>query len=371
MSNRHSQQELDLGGDDSQRPEDSIWATPEPEDFQSRPMQQYQTFVARDEANAGNLSNTLSFWDTLPKYGVALNQQESMRNERGDLPDYERAFQYGGRDYTLIVSAARLKGPDGLGYDVYPSEREQLVEAALRYLACQQARGFYTAHTNAPAPRAGVVFTIYQLRQLLAQRGRYYKDREIRDALRVMRNCSIRVRTARKRIAAEDEMSILDSCRRLSKDGDIESNDTRWRAVFNERVSAAIAHCDYRQFDYDQMVRCKSALARWLYLALSHRWRNASPANPMRLTLREVQRDSGFLRFSALGKSAGGLDKALAELVRVGVLGSYDRDEERGPRKVLCDITYTLHATRGFAQQVIDANMRQRKNPTSGISTDA
>jgi hypothetical protein len=313
----------------------------------------------------------LSFWDTLPKYGIPLNQQESMRNERGDLPDYERPFRYGGREYTLIVSAARVKGPDGYGYDVYPSEREQLVEAALRYQACQQARGFYTPHTNAPAPRAGVVFTIYQIRQLLAERGRHYKDRDIREALRVMRNCSISVRGANKRFAAEVEMSIIDGCRRLSRDADIEGSDTRWRAVFNEHVSSAIALCDYRQFDFDQMARCKSALARWLYQALTHRWRNASPANPMQISLLDVQRDSGFLRFAERRKSARGLDKALDELVGAGVLGSYERSEERGTKNALVNVAYTLVPSADFTRKVIEANVRQRKFPTNGGSSDA
>jgi hypothetical protein len=359
------------GEEDSEMLEESIWARPAPEDFEGKQMQQYQTFIARDEAEKRNLSNTLSFWDTLPKYGIPLNKQEAMRNQRGDLPNYERAFHYAGREYTLIVAAARVKGPDGLGYDVYPSEREQLVEAALRYLSCQQARGFYTAHTNTATPRAGVVFTIYQLRQLLAERGRHYKDRDIRDALRVMRNCSISVRASKGRLTADVEVSILDSCRRLAKDEDIEGSNTRWRAVFNAHVSRAIAVCDYRQFDFEQMVRCKSALARWLYIALIHRWRNASPAHPIHISLLDVQRDSGFLPHGRLYKAAAKLEEAILALQDVGVLLRVDREEERGERSKLLNVHYTLHATQAFAQKVIDANMRQRQFPTNGSGEEA
>ncbi|MCG6942706.1 MAG: hypothetical protein LJE69_15815, partial [Thiohalocapsa sp.] len=214
------QGELDWDAQDSQLREDAVWARPAPEDFRGRVMQGYQTFISRDEAEQRNLSNTLAFWDALPKYGIPRNQQAAMRNEHGDLPDYERVFEYSGREYRLLVRAARVKVDGHLGIDIYPSEREQLVESALRYQACQQAQGFYTEQTNASTPMAGVVCTIYQIRKLLAARKRHLTPAEIREAIEVLYHCRIGVCATDRRKRVVANMPIIGEYHKLDKDGD-------------------------------------------------------------------------------------------------------------------------------------------------------
>jgi hypothetical protein len=363
-----NQGELDLyREDDSDLRDENVWRHPEPEDFHGTQMQQYRTFIARDTSQKRNLSNSLSFWDRLPKYSIPLNQQQSMRNERGDLPDYEQVFEYGGREFTLVVCPARVKGPDGLGYEVYPSEREQLIEAALRYLACQQATGFYTTQTQDIQGGAGVVFSIYQVRRLLEQRGRHYKYREIRDALKIMRRSVFHIRGAEKNVVADLDLQIIEHIDRISDCGDLEDSGTRWIVRFNHHVARAITSCNYRQFDFDEMVRCKSMLARWLYQYLVHCWRNASPRHPSRVSLLSVRRDSGSLPHKRLYKAAAKLEEALDQLVGVGVVERLEAEELRGARNKLLDVHFTLYPTRAFTQKVIDANMRQRRfPPTNG-----
>lgn len=342
------------------RAPESIWATPEPEDYARPVIKHYQRFVARTRGS-GQHSNSISLWDLLPKYGIPLNQQEAMRNERGDLPDYERPFEYDGQRNTLVVRAARIKGPDGLGYDVYPSEREQVVESALRYLACQQAKGFYTRRTNAPTPVGGVVFTIHEIRKLLAEHGRHYRPREIREAIEVMRYAGIGVRGERDRRRVIGYTSILSGYGQVLEPGEAEASDSaQWYVVFNSAICRAIETRDYRQYEFRQMVRCRSPLSRWLYLALIHRWTNVSPLNPMRITLLEVQRDSGFLRHKALPRCAQTLEKALGELAEGGVLSRFEIHKERAGRGRLIDAIYTLHATSDFRGEVICANKRAK-----------
>jgi hypothetical protein len=333
-----------------------------PEEFGNQTMRHYQTFLLRHGQQSNQQSNSMPLWDLLPKYGVPRNQQAALRDERGDLPVLEQRFEYLGQRYSLYVEAARVMRADGLREDVYPSEREQLVESALRYLASQHPRGFYTINTNAEAPVAGVVFSVHEIRQLLAKRGRHLTYRDIRESLYVMLRCYIEVDTA-DRTASFGGPIITGVQRVAATNGEtVDGDNALWRVVFNSHISQAIAQCEYRQFDFDQMVRCKAALSRWLYLALVHRWRNASPVHPLRTSLQEVARDSGFLGQGQVRKAASKLDKALDELKRVGVLRDYDREEQRGSKNKLLDVKYTFHATPAFSGQVIDAHLREKRS---------
>jgi len=289
-----------------------------------------------------------------------------MRDVRGDLPEFQREFQYRGRTCRVRVRAARVRDSDGLGIGVYPSEREELVESALRYLACQQAQGFYTERSNAPQPVSGVTFTIHQIRMLLRERGRWLRHEDIVQALEVMRYCSITIETGDRR--RDYGSPIISGVRRMAVDAgdDVDSEGAVWNVVFNRLVTGAIEERAYRQFDFDQMVRCKAPLTRWLYLALVHRWRNASMTHPMQMSLRDVQRDSGFLDYGRFRQAAEKLAKSFEELKEMGVLRDVEVEAELGPRQKIMDVSYVLRPTKTFVTKVVKANQRSAKLPTNG-----
>jgi hypothetical protein len=82
---------------------------------------------------------------------------ESMRKDGIYLPRLERDFQHRGETYKVTIRPARITGRDGMDKEYYPGPREELVEEALRKLACDRLNGVYLDD------QAGVQFTIYEL----------------------------------------------------------------------------------------------------------------------------------------------------------------------------------------------------------------
>jgi len=52
-------------------------------------------------------------------------------------------FQHRGETYKVTIRPARLTGRDGMDKEYYPGPREELVEEALRKLACDRLNGVY------------------------------------------------------------------------------------------------------------------------------------------------------------------------------------------------------------------------------------
>ncbi len=67
-------------------------------------------------------------------------------------------------------------------------------------------------------------------------------------------------------------------------------------------------------------MRLSTALARWLYKRLVHRYRNASLFDAYSFLFSSVQRDSGFLNNKRMSANVSALDAALDELRAEGVL---------------------------------------------------
>jgi hypothetical protein len=103
-------------------------------------------------------SNTIELYDAVPKY-FALKHMEDKRENGKYLPILQRDFEHRGEQYHLRLRPARIQYEDGSEREYYPSYREELVEDALRKIACDRLNGVYlNAH-------AGVQFTLYELRK--------------------------------------------------------------------------------------------------------------------------------------------------------------------------------------------------------------
>ena len=83
------------------------------------------------------------------------------------LEHHVAEFHHMGRAFTRTVYPARVQDLDGVYRDFYPSANEELVEHALRKLAVEQQAGYFDKINHC----SGVVFTLYQLRQELENRG--------------------------------------------------------------------------------------------------------------------------------------------------------------------------------------------------------
>ena len=125
----------------------------------------FQKFLPQED----KYSNTIEFYDAVPKYFTNKRQIADMREGPEGreiyLPTLEREFKYQDTIYSLKIKPARAEDRHGNELEYYPSEQEELVEEALRKIACDSLNGLYLANG------AGVQFTMYKLRKELTKRG--------------------------------------------------------------------------------------------------------------------------------------------------------------------------------------------------------
>jgi len=116
----------------------------------------FQTFIPEDDPD-DKYSNTIELYDAIPKYFSNARTMDAMRKDGIYLPTLERVFQHRHETYTVQIRPARVRGRTGAEKEYYPSPREELVEEALRKLACDKMNGVYLDNL------AGVQFTLYEL----------------------------------------------------------------------------------------------------------------------------------------------------------------------------------------------------------------
>ena len=121
-------------------------------------LQLFQTFLPDDDER---YSNTIELYDAIPKYFTNPRAMEGMRQDGKYLPELERSFRHRNETYRVTIYPARVKDHAGQVKEYYPGPREELVEDALRKIACDHMNGVYLDD------KAGVQFTLYELKQEL------------------------------------------------------------------------------------------------------------------------------------------------------------------------------------------------------------
>ncbi|MEZ4682110.1 MAG: hypothetical protein R2932_48680 [Caldilineaceae bacterium] len=167
----------------------------------TQPMQMslFQTFLTDED----KYSNTIELYDAIPKYYPS--RQLNRQRENGKyLPILKRQFRYKNQVtgettlYHVNIKPARIECKDGQVREFYPTEREELVEEALRKIAADNPNGVYLNDS------AGVQFTLYQLRKELASRGHAIHLDNLLEALNICNEAIIEVKS-------EDGTDVLKS----------------------------------------------------------------------------------------------------------------------------------------------------------------
>jgi hypothetical protein len=206
----------------------------------------FQTFLPDNETK---YSNTIELYDAVPKY-FSSKHMEGKRENGKYLPILQREFEHKGQAYKLHIHPARIRYKKGGELEFYPSYREELVEEALRKIACDRLNGIYLDD------RAGVQFTLYELTKELLARGHSLTQADLIEALKICNLSTIAIETP-------DGTAIIQSTifptLLLSSKSDWLKNpkETRCYVQFNPLVTASIHRLTYRQFDYLTGIRVK------------------------------------------------------------------------------------------------------------------
>ena len=110
------------------------------------------------------------------------------------------------------------------------------------------------------------------MQQELAARGRNRNRNEIKHAIKVMSRCVLTLHQDGEEIW---NGSILQDLVTVARAEYLADTNTQHIARLPLFVSHAINRLDYRQFNYDRLMRCNEQLTRWIYKQLIHRFRHA------------------------------------------------------------------------------------------------
>ena len=317
--------------------------------FQNRQLALFQEFFANGDARR-QVSNSIEFWDSVPRYSVSKQAMAKLRDANGRLDIRETSFDCGSKSFKVVIRPARIGQ-----MDYYPSANEELVEEALRKIAVLQNQGFHE-----PDLRSGVVFTLYQLREELRQSGHARSYTEIVESLDILNLSSIEIRGGEK-MKGFDRSPYFPRLSAVTRTDFDHDRNSKWYVQFHPMVTASIDSFTYRQFNYRQLMQHSTQLARWLHKQLVLKYIFASITNPFEMRFSTISRDSGMLsNYSREDSRREACDFSMSELETQKILYRVDRKEVKGVRGKVLDVLYILHPTPLFVQEMKAANARAR-----------
>ncbi|MEE8290460.1 MAG: hypothetical protein V3R80_03175 [Candidatus Tectomicrobia bacterium] len=317
----------------------------------------FQTFLPQED----KYSNTIEFYDAIPKYFTNKRQIADMREgPKGReiyLPTLEREFKYRDTTYSLKIKPARAEDRHGHELEYYPSEQEELVEEALRKIACDGLNGVYLAKG------AGVQFTMYELRKELMKRGHGMSHSELLRSLLISRGAGLRIE---KKGGEKDvilDSSIFPTVMISSwKDWKNDPKNTYCYVQFNPLVTVSIEALTYRQYDYETLMTYNHQLSRWFHKRLYHIFTHAGLLNPYNILMSTVKRDSGLLNNARITQDIKYLERTFDELKEKNIIFGFKREVRRGHRNRINDVLYTLGPAIDFISEMKKANRRAARN---------
>lgn len=318
------------------------------EEYQQTKPEQLMTFELTKPSEKP-YSNSIEFYDAIPKYYWG-NQK---RDEKGRLDSLKRNFVHKGTEYIVTIQPSRIEQKNCTEKDYFPSVREEIIEDALRKLACE-GNGVFLDE------RAGVMFSLYQLKQELKRMGHGYSLDEIKEAIMICNKSNIEVKTkdGKNIISASFFMAVG-----LQTQEDWKGHGKKTQAfiIFNPLVTKSIQEKTFRLLNYNKSMLYKKTLARWFHKRLSHNYIQASSSDPYQINLLTIIRDSGIKQQKVLPNNIYEVEGALKEMLKSEVLAKYEIEKVCQGRKII-DAKILLVPHDSFVSEVKYANKHYREN---------
>ena len=302
-------------------------------------------------------SNSVEFWDALPKFSVHRNKQIELRHENGFLPIHKADFTFREQKYLLELQPAYItEGNRDVGY--YPSSDEELIwEVLIKYFADQQ----YGLHMPDEEPPSSFVrFSLHLLQRELGKHGHKRSLKQIRHAVEVLSRCMLVISKADSKNALY-RAPILADVLDVSRNDYLDDPTKLWVGRLPVIVSFALKSLEYRQYNYATSLSFKDPLSRWVHKRITHRFTQASLLETYNISLSRIVNESGYLeKGGRVRRHVARIDKVLQDLCDAHVLTYTDKDERRGTGrgKPIQEVIWTLHPHPAFCSEVKAANGR-------------
>lgn len=328
--------------------------------FNNQQLSLFQGFLANTDENRDLLSNAVDLWDCIPRFSTPRqNKLKQLKTAAGFLPTLSLPFVYRGTSYTAEIIPAKIevKKEGKTDYkEIYPGAREELIEHALRRLAVEKNSGFFDGTDF----RSGVSFTLYRLRQELANQGHAMTYEGLTEGLDVLHHAFLQVTVADSDPNDPSMISqpYLPALGKVNRKGRASDPDAKWFVQFHGLVTDSMNKITYRQFNYQRLMKCNSQLSRWLLSQLVLKYTQAGITNTFDMRFSTIARDSFLLGYTRERAAIEALDEAWEELKYLGALAHVLKAEQLGIRSKIEDVIYTLTPSREFITEQKAANKR-------------
>ena len=324
----------------------------------------FQTFNLNVKDDRENASNSVEFWDSAPRYSISQNEMNKMRDSRGGLDDLTINFLYRQINSQVIIRPApiteKIKGVEKKIF-YYPSANEEIIEEVLRKMASIQNAGFHE-----PNKRTGVVFTVHQLKQELQRCGHNRSYTQIVKSLNILSLSFIDIICDDDNLKLTGRSPYFPSMKSVSRAHLKNDSNAKWYVEFHRLITNSISDISYRQFNFIQLMKHNTQLARWLHKLLINKYTFASKLHTFEIRFSTIKRDSAMLNnYSRERKAIEACEYSIGELVTQNILTKIPNDKDgdryvdRGPREKILDVIYTLTPTNNFISEVKATNARQ------------
>lgn len=290
-------------------------------------------------------SQTIELYDFIPKF----NWGKSKRIEGEFLRTIKREFECRGKHYHLTLMPARIEdGKDG-SKEYYPSQREELVEDALRKMMTEGQSLMLDGE-------AGISFTLYQLQKELSENGHTYSYDELKDAIRVLNGTDLILKDEDG--ATEAAFSPIESYGFAG-----EGKETKTFVRFSPLVTNSIKTGSFRMINYDKAMSLKSVIARQLHKRMSHHYIQASLTNPYDIMLTTIIRDFGLTLQRRIQYNLDEVEIALGIMKEKNIIINFKIEKvfELKPRRKLIDAKIFIQPHPHFIDDIVRANKNAKK----------
>lgn len=319
-----------------------------------------------DEREIDQYSNSIELYDFMPKYVWGYVE----RIDGEFLRPIRRHFECRSEKYILTIKPASIEEKEGVFKHYFPSVREELVEDALRKIACENSGVFLD-------DESGVTFTLYKLRKELQSRGHGYKISHIKEALYILSETHLELSTGDgKSVMKFNMLQALGLQTKEDWKGD--GKKTKAFAIFNPMVTLAIKATKFRRLNYATGMSISNIIARQLYKRMFHHYTQASiTAEPYTILLSTMIRDFGLTQYPELRNNLREVVQALDSLIykegkdkdsedknkKVDVIQSYQVEKitKALEHNKLVDAKFTIKTSINFNTEVRKANQITRE----------
>jgi len=294
-------------------------------------------------------SNSIDIYDALPKYSLEKRRRFT---DIAQAAAKERECRIGDQIIRVRVRPALIETEPGKPELVFPGEREEIIEDALRKLAVNGGIAMIDG-------KVGVLFTFYQLRNELRKNKHEFKLSEIKEAILVCRGAQLET-------ISDNEDTVISSSffpmvgLTTRQDIQLRKGDTKCYVQFNPLVTDSIKKQTFRLYDYSTSMAIKSPLARYIHKRMSHHWSQASSKHPYTPRLVSFLKGSPRGLSREMASNVRAMKTALETLIKHNVIEKYDASERimEGPK--LIDIKYKIYPTDKFVKVIKKANYKSQ-----------